>query len=350
MALTQSWPGVSGKAQVLDVRKDLLGIVARSGIIPDLVTTSLLNKTNSMTPTLRQFYLAIVRANSGADGAQLISNDGPTGPVPAFDPAPQTGSRLDLFWVKAFDPLYESEGDVRYGITPGVPTTGTAVADRASMPAGAVELGTMLIPAGATTLQSANVVWTETFRYGALRGGSFLYRTFDDMVNDRANAPRGQIASLISDGSLWEKVGVGWRAVLVPDVNRVRLRYYDSTSAPTTSTEVFTMVIPATPVEQLLSTTVTGTAGAVANTGGTAAIRFEVDGPTVSGLVPPNSNLRTNPYRPYFSANQATTIARSFYIRVAAGQTVTIRGFFDMSVSGEAHLALETRLLLQGEY
>lgn len=176
MALSQSWPGVSGKAQALDIRRDVAGIVIRQGILPSAADpdTPLLNKTSTMIPTVREFHAAIKRTAS--DGSQLIHNDGPTGTFPQFTAAPQTGSRMDILWVKAFDTAYDPKANVEFGITDGVATTGTAVANRAAMPAGAMELGTLLVPAGATTLQSAGVIWTNTAQFGALRGGPILVR------------------------------------------------------------------------------------------------------------------------------------------------------------------------------
>jgi hypothetical protein len=176
MTLKQAWPGVSGKAQILDIRNDLAGVVVRQGVMPFAdMSLPLMNKTSTMRPTVREFHAAIKRT-SRADGAQLIYNDGPTGAFPTFSAAPGTGSRMDLLWVKAFDTLYDGTADVQFGITPGVSTTGTAVADRASMPEGALELGTLLIPAGATTLNSTGVVWTNTYQFGALRGMAIWVR------------------------------------------------------------------------------------------------------------------------------------------------------------------------------
>lgn len=185
--LTQSWPGVSGKAQALDIRQAVAGMVLRPGVMPgpNDPATPLLNKTTTMTPTLREFNLAYRR--NATDGIQLFYNDGPTqaaNEMPAFAAAPATGSRMDILYVKSFDPAYDDASlgtSPRYLIAQGDATTGTAQPRRDRILPGGFELGTLLLPAGATTLQSANVVWTDTYQFGALRGGLVIFRNAAEM-------------------------------------------------------------------------------------------------------------------------------------------------------------------------
>lgn len=203
MALSQSWPGVSGKAQVLDIRRDLAGAVVRQGVFASVADTlaaptPLLNKTSTMTPTVREFNAAIRRGPVN-DGSQLIYNDGPTGLFPTFGTAPQSGSRKDLFWVKAFDTTYDSKASVEFGITPGDVSAGTAVPRRDLMPTGALELGTLLLPAGATSLQSANVVWEDTFDFAMLRGGTLYVRRESLLANELTTVPLGTTAYAVAE-------------------------------------------------------------------------------------------------------------------------------------------------------
>jgi len=214
MTLKQAWPGVSGKAQVLDIRNDLAGMLIRQGVLASasdgaVPAVPLLNKSNTLTPSVREFHAIIKRPNR-ADGSQMIYNDGPTGAFPAFGSAPQTGTRLDLLWVKAFDTLYDDRGNVEFGITPGTSTTGTAQANRAAMPEGALELGTLLMPAGATTLNSAGVVWTDTYQYGAIRGVNFFVRTEAELTSAlQALLPLGQQVTSLDTQCTFE-VGFGF--------------------------------------------------------------------------------------------------------------------------------------------
>lgn len=205
MTLKQSWPGVSGKAQILDIRNALAGAVVRQGVFQSLSDATavasqvpLMNKTNSMKPTVREFHAAIKRPNRG-DGAQLVYNDGPSGTYPEFETAPASGSRKDILWVKAFDTLYDARAGVEFGITKGVSTTGTAQPDRASLPEGALELGTLLLPAGATTLQSTGVVWEDTYAFGLLRGGVLYVRKEADLAAELSNHPLGTPAYAIAE-------------------------------------------------------------------------------------------------------------------------------------------------------
>lgn len=211
MTLRQSWPGVSGKAQVLDIRNDLASAVVRQGVMPMAdMTTPIMSKSGSLRPTVREFHAAIKRPNR-SDGVQLIYNDGPTGTFPTFGSAPATGTRMDLLWVKAFDTLYDDRANVEFGITPGISTTGTAVPDRASMPEGALELGTLLIPAGATTLNSSGVVWRDTYQIGALRAAPVFFRSTDDMTDADAGlhpvGVHGSVVNRIDDYVVRLKIG-----------------------------------------------------------------------------------------------------------------------------------------------
>lgn len=207
MALSQSWPGVSGKAQALDVRRDLAGMVVRAGVMPMAdMTTPLMTKTSTMIPQVKEFHAAVRRANV-QDGVQLIHNDGPTGTFPQFDAAPQTGTRLDLLYVRVYDTAFDSKASVEFEKITGTATTGIAQARRDLLPAGAVELGTVLFPAGATTLNSSGVVYTDTYQFGALRGGAIWFRDVADMTDaDAALHPMGASGRLRSTGEQYSVV------------------------------------------------------------------------------------------------------------------------------------------------
>jgi hypothetical protein len=214
MSLSQAWPGASGAAQVSDVRNDVEAIVMRAGVMPFTSNTrpgaTLVNRPGSMTPSITEFYAAIQR--TPADGTQFIYNDGPGGVVPAFETAPSAGSRLDLLWVKVFDPKYDAKTGVEFGISKGDATTsGSPIARRGDMPAGALELGTMLIPAGATTLQSSGVTWTDTYQFGALRGGVLYYRSSSAMTSsDAALYPLGTDGMVVGTSRLMYVTTSGW--------------------------------------------------------------------------------------------------------------------------------------------
>jgi hypothetical protein len=212
--LSQSWPGVSGAAQVSDVRNDVEGLVFRQGVLPHGDNTKpnaqLLNRGSSMTPSPKEFFAVIMRTVS--DGAQFIYNDGPGGVVPAFETAPQAGSRLDLFWVKAYDTKYDGKSGVEFGISKGdATTTGSPTARRQDMPVGALELGTMLIPAGATTLVSAGVTWTDTYQFAALRGGTLFYRSAGAMnAAEAALYPLGTVGQVAGAMAQYRVRTSGW--------------------------------------------------------------------------------------------------------------------------------------------
>jgi len=213
MALSEPWPGTSGRAQARDIRNDLEGVVARTGIFPGSSTAPLLNKTSTMTPTIRAFDAAFRRTAS--DGTQLVSNDGPTGLFPAFDAAPASGARKDLLVLSVYDTAFDATAGAKFEIVKGDASTATDPAPRRDkMLANQMEIGTLTIPAGATSLASANVVWTETFQFAALRGAPVYFRKLQELRDAAVSSfVSGDTAFSLDTGNTFQLLNGTWNVL-----------------------------------------------------------------------------------------------------------------------------------------
>lgn len=176
MALTDSLPTQdSGGLTIVDERLILAGDIVsttggapRTGVLPSH-TNALVTGLASMAVSVASFNGVFSRTGAGVEKA---ANNGAT--TVTIDTAPGSNSRLDVVWARA---QFAASGDANSLVVFGK-TTGTAAASPAkpAIPAGAMELATVLVPSTATTMQSSGVVITQTHQYTAMEGGTVLLR------------------------------------------------------------------------------------------------------------------------------------------------------------------------------
>lgn len=100
---------------------------------------------------------------------------------------PQSGSRIDVVWAKPNDPSQgDANADVVVGVTNG--TASTSTPSKPTIPTGALELRTYLVPQGATKTSQATV--QGSVNYAIPYGGSLGIL---DEVKDTATAFGGDI-------------------------------------------------------------------------------------------------------------------------------------------------------------
>lgn len=194
MALRKGF-GVSGSgATAEDFRRGIQGAFVRNangslragvlGQVGNIVTAKA-----SMGVDVAAFQAVLAQS---AGGALPVQNDG-TVPV-SLSAAPSSNSRIDVVYVKHND----ATGSDADSLPVIAAVTGTAAASpvKPSIPAGALELATVLVPAGATTTQSSGVVVTQTFAMTAAAGGVVPFRSQAEL--DAWSTPTvGQFAYLI---------------------------------------------------------------------------------------------------------------------------------------------------------
>jgi hypothetical protein len=125
-----------------------------------------------MNVSVARFQGAAVRDG----GIILLANDGAANVL--LDAAPGANSRIDVIYSKQND----ASGTVTVpdanntALLTFVKGTAGAVPVKPTLPVGALELATVLIPSGATATNSAGVVITQTAQFTASSGGTVSVR------------------------------------------------------------------------------------------------------------------------------------------------------------------------------
>lgn len=135
----------------------------------------------------------------------------PAGSV-ATDAGPASGSRLDVVWAKPNDPSQgDANADVVLGVTKGSASTGTP--SKPTIPTGAVELRTFLVPQGASKTSQATVSGSADYAipYGASLG----------VLHDDQNTWNGQADQSTTK---WHTEGNG--SFYLPVDSRVRMEMW----------------------------------------------------------------------------------------------------------------------------
>jgi len=202
MALRKGLPAKLANTDADDTRYDFRNLVVcnadgtpRAGVTSP-VGVNLLSSTATMNVAVAAFNAVAARDS----GAILLSNDGPVN-VPLAN-APSSNSRIDVIYGKQNDASSTvTSPDANNTATIGA-VTGTASATpvKPSIPTGAVEIGTVLVPSGATATNSSGVVITTTCPYTAAPGGRVPFRTLTDM-HAWTTAGTGQGAVVFSDAA-----------------------------------------------------------------------------------------------------------------------------------------------------
>lgn len=178
--------------------------VTRTGLLYGAVNP--VAATSSMSVTISD-QSVFVLARGGGDGANIIQNVGAA--TVTLNAAPSSNSRYDVIYVKHND---TEKGDANS--TPLFDkVTGTAAASPVvpAVPAGAMQLATVLIPAGVTATNASGVVVTNTVLWTALYGSPIRYRSIAEMRADVANVIDGTQAYIKGGGLYWLRSGVWTR-------------------------------------------------------------------------------------------------------------------------------------------
>ena len=161
----------------------IAGILDRSQ--DNLVT----GNSNSMSVTVHPFNAVLNRY-----GALLIQNDGNVNvPLAA---APSANSRIDVVYVKQNEtrsPMSDSSDVPTFGVVKG---TAAATPVAPGVPAGALALAQVRIPAGVSNTAAGGVVITQTYIGAALKG---------DMLRVQNSAQRDAM-TMVPDGTMLHNV------------------------------------------------------------------------------------------------------------------------------------------------
>lgn len=217
MTVIDGFPAQSGVVDPVELRKVLAGLiirttagVARQGIFPR-TTTSIVTSLASMNVAVSAFEGCAVRGG----GPVLLANDGTVNV--AIAAAPVSNSRIDVVYFRQKENGYGGFADGSSGPEIAV-VTGVAAASpvKPALPTGAVELATVLVPAGVATTNAGGVVITQTYQYTALTGGKIWVRNSTELaaLTGFADDVRAQQLDVgieyLSDGGVWKAWESDW--------------------------------------------------------------------------------------------------------------------------------------------
>ena len=190
----------------------IAGILDRSQ--DNLVT----GNSNSMSVTVHPFNAVLNRY-----GALLIQNDGNVN-VP-LKAAPSANSRIDVVYVKQNEtrsPMSDSSDVPEFGVVKG---TAAAVPVAPAVPAGALALAQVLLPAGVSNTAASGVVITQTYIGAAMKG---------DMLRVQTSAQRDAM-TMVPDGTLLHNVADNCDYVRTPSGKWAKTRDTITVKAPYTN-------------------------------------------------------------------------------------------------------------------
>lgn len=175
----------------------IAGILDRSQ--DNLVT----GNSNSMSVTVHPFNAVLNRY-----GALLIQNDGNVN-VP-LGAAPSANSRIDVVYVKQNEkrsPMSDSSDVPAFGVVKG---TAAAVPVAPAVPAGALALAQVLLPAGVSNTATGGVVITQTYIGAALKGDMLRVQT-SAQRDALTMVPEGTLLHNVADNCDYVRKGGAWK-------------------------------------------------------------------------------------------------------------------------------------------
>lgn len=216
MALRNSLFAVSGKASFLDARRDMSGLfvcdkttmMPIAGILDRSQDNLVTGNGASMSVTVHPFNAVLNRY-----GALLVQNDGDVSvPLAA---APSANSRIDVVYVKQNEtrsPMSDASDAPVFGVAKGV-ASATPVAP--AIPAGALALAQVLLPAGVSNTAAAGVAIAQTYVGAAMKGGMLRVQTSAqrDALTVVAD---GTLVHNVADGCDYIRKGGKWRGWNMP--------------------------------------------------------------------------------------------------------------------------------------
>lgn len=216
MALRNSIFAVSGNASFMDARRDMSGLFVCDyttmmpipGILDRRHDNLVEGNSNSMSVTVHAFNAVLNRY-----GALLIQNDGDV-KVP-LSAAPSANSRIDVVYVKQHEtrpPMSDDSDFPVFGVAKG---TAAATPVAPSVPAGALALAQVLLPAGVSNTSAGGVVITQTYIGAALKGD--VLRVWTSAQRDAlTRVPEGTLLQNVADGCDYVRKGDKWRGWNMP--------------------------------------------------------------------------------------------------------------------------------------
>lgn len=225
MTLRNSLFAVSGKASFMDARRDMSGLfvcdkttmMPIAGILDRSQDNLVTGNGDSMSVTVHPFNAVLNRY-----GALLIQNDGDV--KVSIAAAPSANSRIDVVFVKqneARSPMSDSSNVPEFGVVKGV-AAATPVAP--SVPAGALALAQVLLPAGVSNTAASGVVVTQTYIGAAMKG---------DMLRVQTSAQRDAL-TMVPEGTLLHNVADDCDYLRTPSGKWAKTRDAISFKAPYT--------------------------------------------------------------------------------------------------------------------
>lgn len=216
MTLRNSLFAVSGKASFLDARRDMSGLfvcnkttmMPIAGILDRSQDNLVTGNNNSMSVTVHPFNAVLDRY-----GALLVQNDGNV-KVP-LHVAPSTNSRIDVVYVKQNEtrsPMSDSSDVPEFGVVNGV---ASAVPVAPAVPAGALALAQVLVPAGVSNTTAAGVVITQTYIGAAMKGDMLRVQT-SAQRDALTTVPEGTLLHNVADKCDYVRKGDKWRGWNMP--------------------------------------------------------------------------------------------------------------------------------------
>lgn len=216
MALRNSLFAVSGKASFLDARRDMSGLfvcdnttmMPIAGILDRSQDNLVTGNGDSMSVTVHPFNAVLNRY-----GALLIQNDGNV--KVSLAASPSANSRIDVVYVKQNEsrsPMSDGSDVPMFGVVKG---TAAATPVAPSVPAGALALAQVLLPAGVSNTAAGGVVITQTYIGAALKGD--MLRVWTSAQRDAlTHVPEGTVLHNVADGCDYVRKGNKWRGWGMP--------------------------------------------------------------------------------------------------------------------------------------
>jgi hypothetical protein len=272
MTQQYSFPGPSGVTDQYAARKDLAGLFARNAA--GAVRWGVLPRSNNA--------LVIARADMQVDvgafeavavqfgGPILIANDAVA--QVAIAVAPPSNSRIDVVYVKQNEnaaPATDADNSLQLAAATGVASASPV---KPAIPAGAVELATVLVPAGKTATNQSGVVITQTVAFTAASGGVMMCRTPQELA---AWTPMdGHLAWSMSEGVLYSRQNAAW-VPLAPTLSQLGIQRGQTAVAASGVTAItFPTAYAAPPIVEVT----------VVISGGTVSIAYIGALPTATGF------------------------------------------------------------------
>lgn len=233
MALTRPFAIDAAFPNALDARKQFGGAFPRQGLFPDPITTAAAGVAYAGTGwgiDARAFTYITKRGGapySQTYGVAFGSNDAVVTGAWTIDPAPVSGSRIDLLWIRATDagsgdsmsgaPTDGPGGAARavpvFGVTTGAPDS-LPVAP--SLPAGAVEIARATTPSGAVSAAGSTI--TQTYTFAQVAGGPIYVRTIAER-DALADVIPGDVAIIATTGLQYRRTATTWRGLTIVSGN-----------------------------------------------------------------------------------------------------------------------------------